>query len=305
MTLLIDTPTLSILTLTFFNLLLFDWQMNDQFALPVNRPRHVSFLQRPPRVVERTPAQIWGEAEAEIRARKAEAKRKTAEFYNNLYHSDGSDSSEEEQIPIPPKKKLRKVRIITRSVKEARERVNMAAEDKNILDEDDIPIADLFGLDDYMYITPAVIEEELDENTTIAQFCDIYETRSQASLMGLDQLSDFGDELLQHTPVGRKKRHGLFKPPPQRVLPRGLPGRITYRPAIDMRTGNEFPPNKRGEVISIGSDGKIYAVGKLEKARELKPKYRNDTFGGWINFGVRYSKKGTKAGVQVFLCHIA
>ena len=288
--------------------------MNDQFALPVNRPRHVSFLQRPPRVVERTPAQIWGEAAAEIRARKAQAeaekaerKRKTEEFYNRLYHSDGSDTSEDEEVhtpPPPPKKKLRKVRIITQSAKEARERVNMAAEDKNILDEDDIPIADLFGLDDYMYITPAVIEEELDENTTITQFCEIYETRSQCSFV-MDDISDLGDDLLQCAPVGRKKRHGLFKPPPQRVLPRGLPGRITYRPAIDLRTGNEFPPNKRGEVISIGSDGRIYAVGKLEKARELKPKYRNDTFGGWINFGIRYSKKGTKAGVSIHLCHIA
>ena len=119
-----------------------------------------------------------------------------------------------------------------------------------------------------------------------------------------DNLSEINDELYEYAPAG-KKRGAPFKPPPQRLLPRGLPGRITYRRAIDARTGEDFPPNKKGEYLSIGSDGKIYAVGNLEKARELTPKYRNDKFGGWVNFGTRYTKNGNKAGVQIFLCHIA
>ena len=266
---------------------------------------------RKPQRLEPTPAQRWGEADAEIRAKiaqdaaeRAEIDRKRREFYDNLYHSDGSDSSEEEQTP-PPKK--RRLIIITRSMKEARERQQMMLEDERSRamieeEEDNLPIAVVFGLTEPEYVP--IIDEELNEETTVAEFLDIFETRSQASLLPSDNLSDFGDDLYENGPVG-KKRGQPFKPPPQRLLPRGLPGRITFRTAIDTRTGLEFPPNKKGECLSIGSDGKIYAVGELEKARILTPKYRNVNQGGWIHFGTRYTKNGKKAGVQIFLCHIA
>ena len=256
---------------------------------------------RKPQRLEPTPAQKWGEAEAEIRAKIAqdvaeqvERDRKKREFYDNLYHSDGSDSSEEEQLPPPPpKKKLRKVRIITTAMKAARERA-VAMEE-----EDDLPIAVVFGLKDYQYVP--IIEEELDESTTVAQFQEIFETRSQSTFVP-DDVSELGDfDVVTKRPVGQPVKPIPFKA----TLPGGLPGRITYRRAINVLNGDEYPPNNKGERLCVGSDGRIYAVGKLEKARLLTVKYRSKTANGWVNFGTRYTEKGSKAGISIYLNNIA
>ena len=235
----------------------------------------------------------WDKFIAAERERKAQAKRKLDEYYRKLYLSDTSSESSEEEPeeaePAPKKRNIIRIKLRKEPV--------LVPVHPGIITPGFVSV-----LNPCTGFTPTV-------NIAIL---DIEPITSEPDVeFGDEEFVGFCDEdmTVEEFIVRRgiqrpPKRHGLFKPPPQRVLPRGLPGRVTYRPAIDTRTGSGFPANKRGEVVSIGSDGRIYAVGKLEKARELKPKYRNDTFGGWVNFGVRYSSKGTKAGVAIHLCHI-
>lgn len=91
--------------------------------------------------------------------------------------------------------------------------------------------------------------------------------------------------------------------PPINLPMPGPGGLITFRPAIDRRTGQEFTPTIRGEALFVGSDGGYYGM-KPGAMRVIKTNNKKKYNKAFINFGSIKTKNGKMGSNQIFVHNI-